>query len=366
MSYLLAKIFCLMLLSAAFGAWLAYWWTRRNYLDVSSEYSRLESDWNGWRRDFEAKLGAKTSVDFTPLNTQFNALGEAVRGIKLPTIPSPDFTPVLSAIAAAPKPKDNDFSTLFARFNTLDSQIKNLPTPALVDLNPLLLRLNALENSVKAIQIPPAKEVDFAPIHDRLGVVEKAIRAVQVPQSKDIDFAPVLTRLLATESLLRSLQIPAAKEPDLSATNARLAALEAALRAIVIPPSQTLDLSPVLKRLDALQAAPTSTTLLTNASAPAAAWSDASVRSGSKNLLTEAAYGKPDDLKLIKGVAGVLEKMLHNIGVYYFWQVADWSAEDIAYADRQLEVFKGRIERDHWVDQCREFAKRTESARKPG
>jgi predicted flap endonuclease-1-like 5' DNA nuclease len=78
------------------------------------------------------------------------------------------------------------------------------------------------------------------------------------------------------------------------------------------------------------------------------------------------AHGKSDDLKLIKGVAGALEKMLHNIGVYYFWQVAEWSREDIAYADARLEVFKGRIERDHWVEQCREFAKRVESARRPG
>ena len=39
------------------------------------------------------------------------------------------------------------------------------------------------------------------------------------------------------------------------------------------------------------------------------------VRSGSRNLLARPAFGPADDLKLIKGVAGVLEKMLHGIGV---------------------------------------------------
>ncbi len=63
------------------------------------------------------------------------------------------------------------------------------------------------------------------------------------------------------------------------------------------------------------------------------------VRAGSKNLLSRAAYGEKDDLKRIKGVATVLEGMLNGIGVFYFWQIAEWNKRDIAHADAQLQAF---------------------------
>jgi predicted flap endonuclease-1-like 5' DNA nuclease len=57
--------------------------------------------------------------------------------------------------------------------------------------------------------------------------------------------------------------------------------------------------------------------------------------------------------------------MLHGIGVFYFWQVADWTPADIEYVDSQLTAFKGRIRRDEWVRQSREFAQLESSARRP-
>ena len=99
------------------------------------------------------------------------------------------------------------------------------------------------------------------------------------------------------------------------------------------------------------------------APAPAA---DPNVRAGSRNLLAHAAYGQPDDLKLIKGVAGVMEKMMHAIGVYYFWQIAEWSPTDVAHADDQLTAFKGRITRDDWVRQALLLARAPGAARRPG
>jgi predicted flap endonuclease-1-like 5' DNA nuclease len=89
------------------------------------------------------------------------------------------------------------------------------------------------------------------------------------------------------------------------------------------------------------------------------------VRKGSRNLLNQASFGKPDDLKRIKGVAFVLERMMHGIGIYYFWQIAEWDAADVAYVDTQLTAFKGRITRDDWVTQSKQFAKDASSARKP-
>ena len=66
-----------------------------------------------------------------------------------------------------------------------------------------------------------------------------------------------------------------------------------------------------------------------------------------------AGIGEPDDLKLIVGVGPVLERMLHNLGVTTFRQIARWSERDVAEFDAKLPEFPGRIQRDQWVTQAR-------------
>jgi large subunit ribosomal protein L21 len=68
----------------------------------------------------------------------------------------------------------------------------------------------------------------------------------------------------------------------------------------------------------------------------------------------KAAAGA-DDLKLLSGVGPALEKKLHEAGVTSFAQIAAWTADDIAEMDEKLS-FKGRIERDGWIDQAKELA----------
>lgn len=69
-------------------------------------------------------------------------------------------------------------------------------------------------------------------------------------------------------------------------------------------------------------------------------------------------FDKPDaeadDLKKISGVGPVLEQKLNELGIYTFAQIANFSAQDIANVDERLN-FKGRIERDGWIDQAKEL-----------
>ena len=51
-----------------------------------------------------------------------------------------------------------------------------------------------------------------------------------------------------------------------------------------------------------------------------------------------------------------LEKKLHEAGVTSFAQIAAWSPEDVAAFDEKLN-FKGRIEREGWIEQARDLAK---------
>ena len=88
------------------------------------------------------------------------------------------------------------------------------------------------------------------------------------------------------------------------------------------------------------------------AEAPAAAEEVAATKPA--NLLSEAREGGADDLKRISGVGPKLEGLLHENGVFHFDQIMAWGPSDIAYMDDKLS-FKGRIERDNWIEQAASF-----------
>lgn len=70
----------------------------------------------------------------------------------------------------------------------------------------------------------------------------------------------------------------------------------------------------------------------------------------------EAAPAGADDLTKISGVGPVLVKKLADNGITSFAQIAAWTADDVAEFDDKLN-FKGRIERDDWIAQAKEFMK---------
>ncbi|MBU1836390.1 MAG: 50S ribosomal protein L21 [Alphaproteobacteria bacterium] len=63
-----------------------------------------------------------------------------------------------------------------------------------------------------------------------------------------------------------------------------------------------------------------------------------------------------DDLKVLSGVGPALEKKLHAEGITTFAQIAAWSDEDVEQFGEKLN-FKGRIEREGWVEQAKELSK---------
>lgn len=69
-----------------------------------------------------------------------------------------------------------------------------------------------------------------------------------------------------------------------------------------------------------------------------------------------AATAGADDLKKLSGVGPALEKKLVGAGVMTYAQIAAWTDADVAAMDEQLS-FKGRIEREGWIEQAAELAK---------
>ena len=75
-----------------------------------------------------------------------------------------------------------------------------------------------------------------------------------------------------------------------------------------------------------------------------------------------------DDLKRIRGIGVLIEKKLNSLGVTHYEQVANWTGADIERISNILD-FKGRIERENWIEQARilatggqtEFSRRSEA-----
>jgi predicted flap endonuclease-1-like 5' DNA nuclease len=83
-------------------------------------------------------------------------------------------------------------------------------------------------------------------------------------------------------------------------------------------------------------------------------------RAGELNLnrIGFATPAQADDLKDIVGVGPFLERKLHALGIYTFRQVANFDRDDIDKVNDIIEFFPGRIERDDWVGQAVQLAKK--------
>ncbi|MDH3374449.1 MAG: hypothetical protein OEM85_13860 [Gammaproteobacteria bacterium] len=171
--------------------------------------------------------------------------------------------------------------------------------------------------------IPEPRETDLSGVYERVDEVSRAVSSL--PKPTPVDLAPVSNRLLTLEQRVKTLARP--QSVNLAPFDQRLKAIET-------------ELGNLGKRL-ATPSVVESVPRATSRKEP--------------RVLSAAIYGQQDDLKLISGVGPKLEKLLNQNGVFYFWQVASWSNQDIEIIDDRLDVFKGRIARDNWVSQARQL-----------
>jgi predicted flap endonuclease-1-like 5' DNA nuclease len=222
---------------------------------------------------------------------------------------------------AAPSPPD--LGPLLARLDEIQAGLATMGNAEVHH------RLDSIEQALAALG-----SIDLAPVHRRLEEIDQAVGAR--PPSGSIDLSPVLDRLTALESRL---------DAGTGSDDALSSHIDGLYR-------QVDALRPLLERASARPSA-------------AAGGEPSAFRMEDRNLLRRAAFGAPDDLKRIKGVGPALERLLHRTGVYYFWQIADWTKDDVAFMDGKLEIFQGRISWDRWVDQAQKLVEESASARPP-
>lgn len=68
--------------------------------------------------------------------------------------------------------------------------------------------------------------------------------------------------------------------------------------------------------------------------------------------MAASSQGPNDDLKRIRGIGVLIEKRLNAMGISRYEQIANWTSGEIDRVSQVLE-FKGRIEREGWVEQAR-------------
>lgn len=307
MTYLLAKYTLLFLLAAVLGFMLGYWFSRRSMEDVSESFEDLRkannrSDDANWDR-------------------------------------------LWSHLKAIPEPKETDLSDVYARLDSVTTAVAQIPKPKPVDFQPLLENLNKIDSDIKAIPVPekPAA-IDFSPVMGKIEALQAAVRSIPQPElQQEVDLAPVTTQLNALDQRIKS--IPPAQSVDLGPVDRRLKAIEAEIGIL----GKRL---PRQERRERIAHDVTrDTTRKTSGDQP--------------RILKAALYGKKDNLRLISGVGPKLEDLLNKNGVFYFWQVAEWSNRDIHIMDERLDAFKGRIGRDNWVEQAGQLRRDPSAARMP-
>jgi len=74
------------------------------------------------------------------------------------------------------------------------------------------------------------------------------------------------------------------------------------------------------------------------------------------DVLGVANVADADDLQRIKGIGPFIEDKLYALGIYTFRQVGNMTPEIEESVNVAIEFFPGRIKRDEWARQAREFA----------
>jgi predicted flap endonuclease-1-like 5' DNA nuclease/polyhydroxyalkanoate synthesis regulator phasin len=241
-----------------------------------------------------------------------------------------------------------DMSPMLARLAAMDAALSGLRNElrALPDSGP---DLGPVERSLSDIQgaILSIRQTDLSPVMNALGQIDGALNLRPLQDR----LSAIEYGIAATHDMLRMRGLDGTATPRaMTETKSRVYAEET--RADPVPEIDPPKSQPPRERRNP---PPRVADRFEGARRP----------NDRANLLVSPVYGTPDDLDQIVGVGPLLQKLLNDIGVYYFWQISEWSQENVDWVDEKLEHFRGRISRDDWVEQSRRLARMPGANRPP-
>lgn len=75
------------------------------------------------------------------------------------------------------------------------------------------------------------------------------------------------------------------------------------------------------------------------------------------NRIGLATKEEADDLTIISGIGGWINRKLNALDIYTFLQISKFTEEDVELVTEAIEFFPGRIERDEWIHQAKELVR---------
>ncbi|MEZ6001239.1 hypothetical protein [Hyphomonas sp.] len=345
--------------------------------------------------EFADRIDTARKADIEELMIRMSTLSSSLAGLRVPDLDSVKerLSKIEDAIANIDLP-ETDFTPLVNEFRNIEGMLRapsddmRIVQTKLADIEggsaSLHSKLSGVEHTVSMLA---RSGVDLTPVQARLSSVESALASLRVEMQSLPDLTPVLSSMRKLDARL-----------DMGAVDSRLANIEYTLAALnhilrardfghlrgegeytyrqpAYTPPRTEP--PAFAPIDQVfpktappphMAEPASGHEAEPEANPenTAQLLKIALRPGDKaNLLVEPAFGNEDDLEVVNGIGPMLCELLNEIGVYYYWQIAEWGPAEIEWVDNKLEHFKGRIERDEWVSQAKELAKLPTSAKHP-
>lgn len=337
--------------------------------DQKQAFAALATDVSLINAELETMFGGITTVssDIARVSGDVATVSEALNRLEIPQAPDLDpihhrladidaslmdrFALVQESISAATPLND----ALIATLAGIESDLDVVASRRGPDLEPLFAQLASLDTSVSTIRNELRGQTRLETIERRLISLQDA---VQNPPSTEVtreDLTALEDRLTSIEFGITALHHMLRGRGDVSRGNADHEGPRARAEAAN---HEARSAARTTRSLPALE---------TQAQVARKAEAIAKARrpDDQANLLTHAAFGEGDDLARIVGVGPILTELLHDVGVFYFWQIAEWSDEDIDYVDEKLLHFKGRIQRDDWVGQARALWELPGAAQRP-
>lgn len=337
--------------------------------DQKEAFAALATDLSLINAELETMSGGISTVssDIARVSGDVTSVSEALNRLEIPETPDLDpihnrladidaslmdrFALVQESISAATPLNDALIATLAA----IESDLDVVASRRGPDLEPLFAQLASLDTSVSTIRNELRGQTRLETIERRLVSIQDA---VQNPPSTEVtreDLTALEDRLTSIEYGITALHHMLRGRGDVPRGNADHEGPRARAEAANYEARSTA------RTTRSLPAVETQAQVARKAEAIAKARRP----DDQANLLTHAAFGEGDDLAQIVGVGPILTELLHDVGVFYFWQIAEWSDEDIDYVDEKLLHFKGRIQRDDWVGQARALSELPGAAQRP-
>ena len=341
----------------------------------------------------EARLSHLRNADLQPVQARLEEIMSRMEMGERDTTPIIGRLDRLESRLSAPEAR---FDALTNRLAELESAVASVFSAVSAqqapDLRPVENRLTRIEEAVANPRLP---EVDLGSVHSELDRVERALLDMRTDVQQMPALDPLIRRLDALQDAIGRIREPDLgpvmqsvraidSRIDLDAVEDRLSAIEYGLAALhhtlrsrpasdastitrtqEYPPRRDERSTRAEEGTPSTRRAETRTYTRRTSERPADPIESVRRNGDRANLLEEPAFGRPDDLEQINGIGPMLSELLHEIGVFYFWQIAEWDSRDIAWVDDKLMHFRGRIERDNWVRQAEELMQLPGASRRP-